>query len=291
MPKGVYTRNPEKVAIVAKARWAYKTPEERRASVMNGVIAAQSVEARQKNSTSVKASWARLTPEEKQARRDSMARARRLEWANKTKEERQIFSEHARKVHKEQIRSMSENERREHFVKVAAANRVTRNARTLEEKAAARERIGEIRRAMWAGRTPEERSALNTKNSTALKIAWASKTPKERATWISNIRKSYGPTSIEVITSELLASLGAEFISQHPIGPYTVDFYVVAKNLIIEADGTYWHSRPGDKERDALKDEYFQKSGYTLLRLPEADLCGGDDRFLFCYEQLRNSLT
>ena len=47
------------------------------------------------------------------------------------------------------------------------------------------------------------------------------------------------------------------------------DFYLPDHNLSIEADGTYWHSKAGRKERDARKDAELLKLGVRTLRLSE----------------------
>ena len=83
------------------------------------------------------------------------------------------------------------------------------------------------------------------------------------------------PTSIERAVSSVLSALKVEFLAEHRIGPYLVDFYLPAKQLIVECDGSYWHSLPNVKERDARRDEWLRALGYTVLRLPEPDIRSG----------------
>lgn len=79
-------------------------------------------------------------------------------------------------------------------------------------------------------------------------------------------RASGGETSIERAVRLILENLGVEHEQEAQIGPWVVDFLVQGR-LVIEADGTYWHSfRPHvDKRKtDDLKDR-----GYDVWRLPE----------------------
>jgi hypothetical protein len=46
----------------------------------------------------------------------------------------------------------------------------------------------------------------------------------------------------------------------------TVDLYVPAWRLIVEADGRRWHSRKADQERDRLRDNEAVAHGYVVLR-------------------------
>lgn len=68
-------------------------------------------------------------------------------------------------------------------------------------------------------------------------------------------------TRLEIAGRTLLTSLGVDFIEQHPIGVYTVDFYVPKIGLVVEADGWYWHqSEAKERARDAylLRDPSVQ---------------------------------
>jgi very-short-patch-repair endonuclease len=67
-------------------------------------------------------------------------------------------------------------------------------------------------------------------------------------------------SSIEVITENILKSLGIEFTSQKAVGPYVFDFHLDSYDVYIECQGEYWHSLPGRKERDAAKLTYLEKA-------------------------------
>ena len=84
-----------------------------------------------------------------------------------------------------------------------------------------------------------------------------------------------GPTSIERAVAARLAYIGFDFIPEAPFGPYNVDFLIPSMMCVIEADGDYWHSRPGVKARDARKDIYLAELGYRVWRFPEHDIKSG----------------
>lgn len=60
-------------------------------------------------------------------------------------------------------------------------------------------------------------------------------------------------------------------------GPWTFDGAVIGTNVLIEADGTYWHSLPHARERDKRKDAWCAQEGYVLLRVPEAEFRANAD--------------
>lgn len=85
-----------------------------------------------------------------------------------------------------------------------------------------------------------------------------------------------GPTSIERKLYEELKNRGILFERQYLInGKFVVDAYVPSLNLVIEADGDYWHSLDKMIKRDRAKNAYLAKCGYKLLRLPEHQINSG----------------
>lgn len=93
-------------------------------------------------------------------------------------------------------------------------------------------------------------------------------------TWNAHNQQKNG-TSIEKVVKSLLISLDIPFSEQVPIGHFICDFLVPISNtpgLVIEADGTFWHSLPKTIERDSRKNKLFLSLGYTILRLPEAKI-------------------
>lgn len=89
--------------------------------------------------------------------------------------------------------------------------------------------------------------------------------------------RSKNPTSIEKIVYDYLLLKGILFEKQKSIGKrFVVDAYIPSLNLVIEADGTYWHSRPDNMERDKRKDSYLKTKGFSLIRLTDIEINSGD---------------
>ena len=90
--------------------------------------------------------------------------------------------------------------------------------------------------------------------------------------------KSKRPTSIERKLYKELEDRHLLFETQKLInGKFLVDAYIKKLNLIIEADGDYWHSLPRVMKKDKAENAYLTKCGYNLLRLSEKEI--NDDSF------------
>ena len=90
-------------------------------------------------------------------------------------------------------------------------------------------------------------------------------------------RKSFtGPTSIERKLYQELKDRGLLFETQKLInGHFLVDAYVPSLNLVIEADGDYWHSLDKSVKQDKAKNAYLTKCGFGLLRISETNINNG----------------
>ena len=81
------------------------------------------------------------------------------------------------------------------------------------------------------------------------------------------------PTSIEKKVYDELKGRGLLFEKQKLInGKFLVDAYIPSLNLVIEADGDYWHSLDRVKKRDKAKNAYLKTCGFDLLRLSETEI-------------------
>jgi very-short-patch-repair endonuclease len=58
---------------------------------------------------------------------------------------------------------------------------------------------------------------------------------------------------------------GLPFYPQFPIGPYFADFADPIKKIVIECDGSKWHT---DKARDAKRNKFMVGLGWKIFRLP-----------------------
>lgn len=82
-----------------------------------------------------------------------------------------------------------------------------------------------------------------------------------------NISSVKGRTDIEDLIHDLLVSMNLEFEEQINIDNISVADFKVG-NLLIFADGDYWHGLPGRKEKDIYQSEKLENIGYAVLRFP-----------------------
>jgi very-short-patch-repair endonuclease len=68
---------------------------------------------------------------------------------------------------------------------------------------------------------------------------------------------------------------GVKFRRQHPIPPYTVDFYCDAAKLVVELDGAQ-HSA----ERDRSRTDYLERLGLRVMRFDNLDVIRHRDAVL-----------
>lgn len=83
--------------------------------------------------------------------------------------------------------------------------------------------------------------------------------------------------TIAVLTSEYshaenailleLSTQNKEFIRQFPIGSYKADFYFPENNLVLEVDGSEFHSSPEQLKHDKIRNEYMNSLGFGVLRI------------------------
>jgi putative AbiEi antitoxin of type IV toxin-antitoxin system/uncharacterized protein DUF559 len=62
-----------------------------------------------------------------------------------------------------------------------------------------------------------------------------------------------------------------EPLTNHRIGPYTVDFHWPSHDLVVETDGARYHDHELARRRDRKRDAELQLRGYTVLRVDEVD--------------------
>src|SRR3569623_676319 len=64
---------------------------------------------------------------------------------------------------------------------------------------------------------------------------------------------------------------GVKFRSQHPIGPYVVDFYCREPRLVLEVDGEI-HTRGDRPAHDEIRDAFLRENGHQVMHVPAADI-------------------
>ena len=70
--------------------------------------------------------------------------------------------------------------------------------------------------------------------------------------------------------------LGTKFRRQEPLGDYIVDFVCFEHKLIIEVDG----GQHSENEQDVVRDQWFEKRGYKVLRFWNNDVLENIDGIL-----------
>ena len=107
------------------------------------------------------------------------------------------------------------------------------------------------------------------------------------------------PTGCEALMIEILTSIKVKYETQKIVHGKIFDFYIPAKNILIEVDGNYWHGYGLRVEEmneiqlrayknDQLKDVYAKGLGYELIRVWEHEL--EDENFEKTKEHLRSLL-
>jgi very-short-patch-repair endonuclease len=88
-------------------------------------------------------------------------------------------------------------------------------------------------------------------------------------------------TPAEEIAWQLLRKLRVEgftFRRQHPLGKCVVDFCCPQRRLVVELDGSV-HAQPSQVARDASRDRYLARLGYTVLRFPNGLALNAPEEF------------
>jgi very-short-patch-repair endonuclease len=72
---------------------------------------------------------------------------------------------------------------------------------------------------------------------------------------------------------------GYKFRRQHPIGNCVVDFCCAERRLVIELDGSI-HSQPSQAHKDGTRNQYLQRQGYTVARIPNGIVLEAPETFV-----------
>lgn len=101
-------------------------------------------------------------------------------------------------------------------------------------------------------------------------------------------RRSYGTTQ-EQQFAEYCTTNNIEFVEQYrKVGnahPY--DFFLPEYNTIVEIDGTYWHTKPEQKEKDEIQTEQALEKGYNVMRIDTDQLKKNNNNFDLWYNEIK----
>lgn len=87
-----------------------------------------------------------------------------------------------------------------------------------------------------------------------------------------HVQNSQTTSNIEIIIASLLDELGIRYEQQKPMAKFLCDFYLPDYKLVIECDGTYWHSSEKQKEKDRRKNSWLRSHNINVLRLTEEQI-------------------
>ena len=85
------------------------------------------------------------------------------------------------------------------------------------------------------------------------------------------LRKAMSPAEKQLWAALRIRPGGLKFRRQAPIGPFVADFFCSRAGLAIEVDGTD-HFVNGRPERDAARDEWFERNGIVTVRVLTSDV-------------------
>jgi very-short-patch-repair endonuclease len=92
--------------------------------------------------------------------------------------------------------------------------------------------------------------------------------------WMQS-KKGMRNTRIEIKVQNWLKIHNINFTTQFKCGKYLYDIHVPSCNLLIECDGTYWHSRPENIIRDKEKNINAITHSCKIVRLSDVDINSG----------------
>lgn len=156
-------------------------------------------------------------------------------------------------------------------------------------KAHQTEAFREKRRIARLGTTlsEEHKQKIAEQASIVQKAYWATLSPEQRRERMDKMitaAMTVNVSSLEKNIKAILEDMEVAFISQHPIGRFTVDFFFPEQKTVLEIFGCYWHgcdickkNKDEDQARkkrhlDHARVAYLKACGYTVFILWEHDI-------------------
>ena len=82
-----------------------------------------------------------------------------------------------------------------------------------------------------------------------------------------------GLNKLELAGQKILKEIGVDFQEQVLMfNKFLVDVLIPNKNVIIQWDGEYWHTKPKRVLLDKSQDAYLKKCGYKVLRITDKEI-------------------
>ncbi len=96
-----------------------------------------------------------------------------------------------------------------------------------------------------------------------------------------------GGSSLENELSKLLDDYNIHYETQFQLEEFRYDFRIRDTNILIEIQGSYWHTKPQRRQRDLFKQELARKNGFKLLVIWDYQL--RDSEVVIC--KIRNAIS
>jgi len=187
-------------------------------------------------------------------------------WQNSEYRENHIKAMRGLKLSKETKRKMSEARKGKHHSdetkrKIGLGNKGKKYSETTKRK------ISEINK----GRkhTKEEKTELSIIQKKRME------NPILREIILNSLKLGRSKninTKIELKLREQIEKNNIKFVHQYELDKFTCDFYLPKYNLLIEADGNYWHNYPHGTKTDEKKNKCAIRNGYNILHIWENEI-------------------
>lgn len=158
---------------------------------------------------------------------------------------------------------------KEHLAKIKISRNLPEN----------KEKMRKITQARWDNGYKHSKEVISKMSESILKGDPIKRKERCRKAAIAS-RKAQasrnGPTSIEKIVMDYLIINQIKYFWEHEINKFLVDFYIPSVNLVIECDGSYWHSLSNKIAYDQYKTESLINMGINVIRLSEKSIKNSD---------------
>jgi len=122
-----------------------------------------------------------------------------------------------------------------------------------------------IRGKIWARTTKESCSSVSFK-------ARMRELQVDRLSYLSKVGRNR-INNLERRLYDGLEKYKIKYIPQYPMyNKFVVDAYLPKYNVVVEAFGGYWHTRPGAHKKDVSKKLYLEKCGHKVIELWEDEI-------------------
>jgi|14BtaG_2_1085337.scaffolds.fasta_scaffold07905_3 very-short-patch-repair endonuclease/endogenous inhibitor of DNA gyrase (YacG/DUF329 family) len=98
------------------------------------------------------------------------------------------------------------------------------------------------------------------------------------------------PNKLELKGRKILQDIGIKDFQEQVLmfKKFCVDVLIESKKLIIQWDGTYWHTKEKRRKQDMSQDSYLKKCGYRVLRVTDMQIENSVDEV---YKNIRSALA